>query len=220
MGDVQDALLNLERFKNSNLTKRIAGLEQLLAGNNINGVKKELGKEGITQSLLHAALVVKKASSQIDVVVHALGIMTALPYILKQDEHVESLSLGAGSTGKAFDLETNMRIAEFKFIKWQGGSESIRQNQLFKDLFSLAAYETTKERQLFLTGVEIPLRFLATSNRSIKSALSKNDAVKESFYAAYGDKYKTVSQYYHDVRSKVEIVDLSKLLPDVPFYES
>jgi hypothetical protein len=42
-------------------------------------------------------------------------------------------------TGRSFDLETSDRVAvaEFKFIRWQGGPESIRQNQLFK-LYLLA----------------------------------------------------------------------------------
>jgi hypothetical protein len=43
-------------------------------------------------------------------------------------------------TGRSFDLETSYRVAvaEFKFIRWQGGPESIRQNQLFKDFYLLA----------------------------------------------------------------------------------
>ena len=43
-------------------------------------------------------------------------------------------------TGRSFDLETSYRVAvaELKFIRWQGGPESIRQNQLFKDFYLLA----------------------------------------------------------------------------------
>ena len=43
-------------------------------------------------------------------------------------------------TGRSFDLETSCRVAvaEFKFIRWQGDPESIRQNQLFKDFYLLA----------------------------------------------------------------------------------
>lgn len=43
-----------------------------------------------------------------------------LPHILEPDERVESVSLGAGNTGRDFDLETNVRVAEFKFIHWRG----------------------------------------------------------------------------------------------------
>jgi hypothetical protein len=32
--------------------------------------------------------------------------------------------IGAGYTGREFDLETNYRVAEFKFIHWRGGPEA------------------------------------------------------------------------------------------------
>jgi hypothetical protein len=37
-------------------------------------------------------------------VIHAVGILTALPHILEHDERIETLSLGAGNTGRQFDL--------------------------------------------------------------------------------------------------------------------
>jgi hypothetical protein len=62
-------------------------------------------------------------------------------HILRPGEVIDCVSLGAGNTGRAFDLETNLRIAEFKFIHWQGGPESIRQNSLFKDFYEMAEHE-------------------------------------------------------------------------------
>ncbi|WP_283814259.1 hypothetical protein [Bradyrhizobium aeschynomenes] len=44
--------------------------------------------------------------------------MLCLPHILEEGEIVDYVSLGAGNTGRPFDLETNRRIAEFKFIHW------------------------------------------------------------------------------------------------------
>ena len=79
---------------------------------------------------------------QINVVIHALGILLCLPHILRPGEVIDYVSLGAGNTGRAFDLETSLRIAEFKFIHWQGGPESIRQNSLFKDFYEMAEHET------------------------------------------------------------------------------
>lgn len=69
---------------------------------------------------------------KVNVVIHALGILLCLPHILEADGTVQYVSLGAGNTGRQFDLETDRRVAEFKFIQWQGGPESIRQNSLFK----------------------------------------------------------------------------------------
>ena len=61
---------------------------------------------------------------------------------------VPSLVLGAGNTGREFDLETNYRIAEFKFIHWRGGPDTIRQNSIFKDFFLLADGESANRKYL------------------------------------------------------------------------
>jgi hypothetical protein len=85
---------------------------------------------------------VKRLAREINVVIHALGILLCLPHILEPEETIEYVSLGAGNTGRAFDLETNKRIAEFKFSRWQGGAEAIRQNSLFKDFYCMAEYDS------------------------------------------------------------------------------
>lgn len=151
-------------------------------------------------------------AGQINVVVHALGILMALPAILEDGERVEDLSLGAGNTGHNFDLETNRRIAEFKFITWQGGSESIRQNALFVDLYHLAEAETDKLRELYVTDLVHPLKFLA-GGRSMKSILSKHGYVAEEFFARYGDRYLVARDYWYDAKDRVALVDVSTLVP-------
>lgn len=65
-------------------------------------------------------------------------------------EQIESLSLGAGNTGRSHDLEPDRRIAEFEFIEWRGGAESIRQNSLFVDLFNLASSDIDKRKVLYV----------------------------------------------------------------------
>ena len=52
-------------------------------------------------------------AGQVNVVIHALGILISLPYLLEDDEEIQSLSLGAGNTGRRYDLETDRRVAEF-----------------------------------------------------------------------------------------------------------
>ena len=74
---------------------------------------------GLDIDLLTASYLVKSLAGQINVIIHAVGILTALPEILEENERVEYLSLGAGNTGRQFDLETDRRIAEFKFINWK-----------------------------------------------------------------------------------------------------
>lgn len=97
------------------------------------------------------------------------------------------LSLGAGNTGRDYDLETNRQVAEFKFIDWRGGAESIRQDGVFFDVFGLVNAETKKRRVLYLLGTEHAERFL-NGSRAIASVLSRNTKARVAFYAAHGDR--------------------------------
>ena len=112
--------------------------------------------------MLQSAFQIKSVAGQINVIVHAVGILLSLPEILREGEEVISLSLGAGSTGKDFDLETNLSIAEFKFIQWRGGAEAIRQNQVFKDFYSdkeLRTYECCSQCKYKLEKLWIEERY-------------------------------------------------------------
>lgn len=157
-------------------------------------------------------MTIKQLSAQIDVVIHALGILTSLPYILEREETIESLSLGAGNTGRHHDLETDRQIAEFEFIQWRGGSEAIRQNNVFIDIFNLASTNTKKRRVLYLLDKHHALHFLR-NRRAIASLLSKNASVHTKFQAAHQDDFATVRDYWATVDHLVEIIDLRDLVP-------
>lgn len=144
--------------------------------------------------------------------VHAIGILNSLPFILEPGEMVQTLSLGAGNTGRPYDLETDRRVAEFKFTSWRGGPEPIRQNQLFKDLFYLVTRPTPKRRFMYVVGKARPMHFLE-HGRALRSVLSKDVATAERFRAIYGDQFKTVREYFATVRHLVEIVDLAEVVP-------
>ncbi|HEX2899358.1 MAG TPA: hypothetical protein VHS96_06530, partial [Bacteroidia bacterium] len=135
--------------------------------------ERELSALGVSAELMLAALLIKKHSNQISEIIHTVGILLVLPVILEPGEIVESLSLAAGNTGKGFDLETNRRIAEFTFIQWQGGSESIRQNKVFKDFYFLAEHPTTKRKELYVAGLDHPTRFF-NSGRGIAQIAKDN----------------------------------------------
>ncbi|MBS1868055.1 MAG: hypothetical protein JSS99_00145 [Actinobacteria bacterium] len=157
-------------------------------------------------------MTIKRLSAQIDVVIHALGILTSLPYLLEPGEVIESLSLGAGNTGRHHDLVTDRQIAEFKFIQWRGGPESIRQNSVFVDIFNLANANTNKRRVLYLLDKQHALRFLG-NRRAIASVLSKNASVQARFRVAHQDEFATVREYWATVEDRVEIIDLRDLVP-------
>jgi hypothetical protein len=130
------------------------------------------------------------------------------------DETVEYVSLGAGNTGREFDLETNRRIAEFKFIHWRGGAESIRQNQLFKDFYLLAESTSRKRKYLYVLGTHTPLRFL-NGGRKLDSVLSRNVKLLNDLQTQHGTKYKKVCEYYLAHRHLVVIEDVSPWLPEL-----
>ncbi len=147
---IEEAAKIIQAFENGNITERFFDLEVNFRGINKTSSKLMCEKENLTPSLLQAAFQIKRLAGQINVLIHGVGILAAIPKILDEDEHIEYLSLGAGNTGRLFDLETDKRIAEFKFINWQGGAEAIRQNSLFKDFYNLVEYETHKKRFLYL----------------------------------------------------------------------
>ena len=209
---LDDANNIIQQFKNCSFKKRVSNLEKNLVGKDKNDCKSILSDEVIDSSLLLASFIVKRASSQINEVVHAVGILISLPYILRDGEMIQSLSLAAGNTGKPFDLETNFRIAEYKFIDWKGGPESIRQNQFFKDFYFLAEYETPKEKYLYTVGVEYPLKFLA-GGRSINSVISHNSKLKSKFQSQFGNSFSKVNDYYSLRKNNVDVIDLKEITP-------
>jgi hypothetical protein len=195
------------------LTFRIADLEHDLAGLTRERAESALRDDGVDATLLRAALYVKRVAGQINVIVHAVGILVALPHVLEPGERVESLSLGAGTGGKRHDLETDRRIAEFKFIQWRR-ADAVRQNSLFIDLFNLATAETTKRRVLYVVGKAEPMRFL-NNRRAVRSVLSQNAAAALRFRELHGEQFPSVREYYATVRDAVEIVDLAEIVPEL-----
>lgn len=211
--DLVTAAEHLRRFSSSDLGLSLMRLERDFAGLSNPSLRHELARNAVDHDTLEAAAILKTVAGQVNVVIHALGILLCLPHLLQENEKIESLSLGAGNTGKPFDLETDRRVAEFKFISWRGGPEAIRQNSLFKDLYYLAEHETSKSRHLYVLGTTHALKFL-TGGRALSSVLSGNDKLKQDFASRYPD-YHVVSDYYLPRRDLVFIEDVSHLLPEL-----
>ncbi len=180
---------------------------------NLIEISEQLKRGQFDPNVLEAALQIKYIVGQINTIIHAWGILVSLSYILSPEEKIEYVSLGAGNTGKKFDLKTTKRVAEFKFITWRGGPESIRQNSLFKDFFNLVENGGNLEKYLYVIGIEHPSRFF-NSSRDLKSVLSKDRALSASFFEKYQDKYITVNEYFSDFQNSVRIVDLQTIVPE------
>ena len=209
-----EAARNIQTFESGSLTDRLSALQNSFQGKGKADSESLCSSLNINPSLLDSALVLKKVAGQINVVVHSIGILVSLPCILEEDEIIESLSLGAGNTGRPFDLETDRRLAEFKFIQWRGGSESIRQNSLFKDFYWLAEYDkdTTKDRYLYVVGLEHPEKFL-TGGRALGSVMSRNNKLLTDFQRRYEGRFSKVCEYYEYRKSRVQLVDIMKAAP-------
>jgi hypothetical protein len=166
----------------------------------------------IDDDSLRAAIAIKELAGEVNVLIHALGILLTLGRILESGEKVLSTSLGAGTGGRRYDLETDRRIAEFKFTRWRG-HDSVRQRELFADFVDLAEADDSRRRQLFVTGLAMPRKFLATSKRSLKSVCERRPEVLDCIRGAHGDAHQTVSDYTAAVHGRVELVDLEQVLP-------
>ena len=206
---IADAISTVQQFKGDSLTQTIAAVESQIRGTGTPEVVKINDSSGVSPGLLMAAAAVKQASAQIDVVIHAIGILYALQHILREEEVVESLSLGAGSAGSDFDLVTNERIAEFKFIRWQEKGNAVRNSTVFQDYYRLVREETDKEKYLYLLETEIPLRFLRGGRDPLK-VLDRSKRLAEDFAARYGQTHRTVGDYHKAHQAEVHIANLTE----------
>ena len=201
----------MDGFQGASLTESLSAIERSIVGLNLQELHTFCEGRGIDHAFMESAVSIKRLAGQINVIIHAAGILCSLPHILSPDEVVQSVSLGAGNTGRKFDLETNQRVAEYKFIDWQGGAESIRQNGIFKDFFELAEYKTDKRKYLYVVGTDYPLRFLK-GRRALSSVLSRHQNVLARIAEKYGDEVTQVCHYYQLNCEKVEILDVSPFI--------
>lgn len=208
---IPQALRAINAFQGDSLTDSLALIETAIVGLSVGQIQAFCSDRNIDRSFMASAASIKKVAGQINVIIHAAGILCSLPHILEPGEVVESVSLGAGNTGRRFDLETNQRIAEYKFIDWQGGPESIRQNALFKDFFELAEFETSKMKCLYVVGTKFPIHFLS-SGRALTSVLSRFPTILQRLQSKYGPEIRHVRDYYRLKRDDVEIIDVSPFI--------
>lgn len=212
--DQDEGIDLLSRFTGPDLTNTLLRIEDAARGVTATGCEAFLDGSGVRLDVLAAAAELKRQAGQINVTIHALGILLCLPHILEPGERVEYVSLGAGNTGRQFDLETNVRVAEFKFIRWRGGAETIRQNSIFKDFVLLADSPTPKQKYLYLLGTHHAMKFL-NGRRALTSVLSHNDKLRTVFFGRFGAQFKTVRDYHAVHGGAVRIEDVSPWLSEL-----
>lgn len=149
--------------------------------------------------------------------IHAAGIVLALPRILDPGERVKGRpSLAAGNDPtRPFDLETDRRIVEFKMSTWMGGSNAMRKRQTFKDLVRLAMDTSGRRAELYVLGPR-PAAFLRGSKSPASWALDRSaESLKKRFVERYGSLDIAVSTFTATHGKDVAVIDLTATLPEL-----
>ncbi|WP_139252001.1 hypothetical protein [Maribacter aquivivus] len=205
-------------------TDRALGIVLDFKGDSLKGKLSKIKSETIGKSkseivasedLFDAALVVKKASAQINEIVHAVGIINSLPKILSENEIVTNLSLAAGAEGDGFDLETDKRVAEFKFSKWQdgGAKNGMRKRHVFADFVNLTILKTDKKKELYAVSAESILKYLS-GRASWERVLSKSGGVQYKLADYLREINRTEIKTLREVFeiSNVQVIDIEEVL--------
>lgn len=167
--DIIKALVELENFSNGDRRKALIELGRKYEGKGVNEIPSP------NKSIYEAAQIIKKASAQINEIVHAFGIINCLPFILRKDEIIESLSLGSGASGNGIDLVTDIRIAEFKFSEWQNdNSNGTRRRAVFSDYVSLLLKNDLRKKELYVFDADKIVSFLQSKEAKWENVLSRH----------------------------------------------
>jgi hypothetical protein len=86
----------IHKFSGSDLTGTLARIEDSVRGLTAVDTQNFLLEAGAANEVLMAAAAMKRLAGQINVVIHALGILLCLPHILEAGEQVEATSMTAG----------------------------------------------------------------------------------------------------------------------------
>jgi len=76
----------------------------------------------------------------------------------------------------------------------------------------MAEHEPRKGRYMYVLGTEHAVWFLG-GGRSMSSVLSRNEALRKKFTEKFGDRYRTVRDYYLPRKESVVIQDVSPFVP-------
>ena len=196
------------------LGQRIAALESELAGKDRQAIASIVAAHGLAPATLSASLFVRENLGKLSDLIHATGIALALPYLLEPREFLKTPSLAAGNDpSRLFDVETNLRAAEFKLARWTNAGNGAREKDLFKDLVLLTQAPSSLRLEIYVRGPR-PARFLS-GNASARKQLKRSQAVLAIFDEQVEDPEISVASYVSAYASHVRVIDLEQAVPAV-----
>ncbi|MFV2044535.1 MAG: hypothetical protein ACC700_15040 [Anaerolineales bacterium] len=211
---IQSNIQRVREFRGDSLTETIAAIETTLSGSSKRQADDAANHLAIDSDLLVAAAGVKDASAQIDVVIHAVGILYSLPYLLVGDEVIETISLGAGNAAGEHDLVTNRRLAEFKFISWRPKGNAVREKSVFEDFVKLAMAPDSRQKYIYMLDSARASKFLS-GRSSTTRLLDRSSRLTARYLDRYRNRYPTVGEFYTEFSSQISLIDLAEAVPGI-----
>jgi hypothetical protein len=212
-----DAFAQLtEYLRDGRLNLVVASLEDRLGDADASTAAVAGADAGMNFELLAAAMMVRRDIGRLNDLIHATAITLALPQIMEPGERmVNRPSLAAGnSPSQRYDVETDLRIAEFKLAMWSG-TDSTRKRGVFADLLHLAADTSGRRPELYVVG-QAPIRFLRSSRSSATWALNRGaDSARLLYLERFGNLDLPVREFTAGPASHVRLVDLAEILPPI-----
>jgi hypothetical protein len=193
------------------LTERVGRVEQQLNGADLGNIADRDG--GMTDELLRAAILVRQHAGRVNDLIHAAMIVRALPKILEPGERiVRRPSLAAGNDpSRKFDLETNIRVAEFKAGQWKG-RDAMRKRSLVADLVGLVLNRGKLRAELYVFGC-LPIDYLRNSTSTVEWALGRSSPhLRQAYEQRFGSAELTISQFTAGPAADVVLRDLTELI--------
>ena len=145
--------------------------------------------------------------------------MIAKEIWLNKDEKIQYLSLGSGNHKERFDMETNLRIAEFKFGKWnEKSANGIRRRGYFGNYVSLLVANDTRNKYFVVEDKNAFIKFMS-GKATWKNVLSKNPSgfkrLEKFIIENKKEKLVTVGEIYREFEEWVTIIDYNQIIEKI-----
>lgn len=204
--NLNEAINIVKIFKNENIKETLKDLQRL---------EKIISSPNF-ENIFTAAKIIKEASSQIDEIVHASGIMRAKEVWLHEDEKVQYLSLGSGNHKERFDMETNLRIAEFKFGKWnENSANGIRRRGYFSNYINLLTADDHRTKYFVVEDKNSFVKFM-NGKAAWRNVLSKNPSgfkkLENFMIENKKEDLVSVGEIYKEFEEQVTIIEYNQII--------